>query len=406
MNARTRKSLTLLWTALFLFSLALQSVQLASPAPVSATPSGSAFQLEGNAVDNGAGDDWANINSGPNDAQATTGILADTAERRFTQGSKDILDMSANAWDVANVPPKDDIQHAYAALYDIGGNDTVVFGLDRLANNGDAHAGFWFFQDQIGIKADGTFSGHRTVGDVFIVSDFTAGGDFSTIKYYTWTGSGLSAPILGVECAAGAQTLCAISNKGDETSPWPYTPAQGDSGTFPVASFFEGGINLDAAFPNGAPCISSFLAETRSSTETNAELKNFLIGEFQTCNPPKIETQVQQNDKDVSSINKGESVVDVATLSGTDGAVTGSVEFFVCGPNASKTACATGGTSLGSKTISAGKATSDPFTPTALGWYCFGAEFTPNAGAHYLAGELHNDTSECFRVFPADVLIV
>ena len=33
MNARTRKSLTLLWTALFLFSLALQSVQLATPAP-------------------------------------------------------------------------------------------------------------------------------------------------------------------------------------------------------------------------------------------------------------------------------------------------------------------------------------------------------------------------------------
>ena len=34
MNARTRRSLTLLWTALFLFSLALQSVTLATPAAV------------------------------------------------------------------------------------------------------------------------------------------------------------------------------------------------------------------------------------------------------------------------------------------------------------------------------------------------------------------------------------
>ena len=33
MSARTRRSLTLLWTALFICSLALQYVQLAAPAP-------------------------------------------------------------------------------------------------------------------------------------------------------------------------------------------------------------------------------------------------------------------------------------------------------------------------------------------------------------------------------------
>ena len=407
-NARTRRSLTLLWTALFLCSLVLQSVQLAAPVAALASPTDGVFQLEGDATDGGAGDDWSNISAGPNGAQATTGILSDSAGRRFTGGSKDTLDMDDNSWDSASVPDKDDILHAYAALYDVGGNDTVVFGLDRYANNGTAHAGFWFFQDQIGVNANGSFSGQRTVGDVFIVSDFTSGGGLSTIKFYTWTASGLSSPSTGVACAPGSQNLCAISNAGDVSAPWAYTPKQGSAGTFPVASFFEGGINLDALFQNGAPCFSTFMAETRSSTSETAELKNFLLGGFETCAAPVIETQVKQDGQSVSKINKGESVVDVATFSGSDGPVTGSVDFFVCGPVANaKPDCANGGDQVGSAvTIANGSATSASFTPAALGWYCFRAEYTPNAGAHYLAGEHTNATTECFRVIPADVQIV
>ncbi len=407
MSARTRRSLTLLWTALFLCSLALQSVQLAAPVVALASPTDGAFQLEGDAVDSGAGDDWANIHAGSDSALATTGILTDTAGRRFTGGSKDTLDMPSNSWDSANVPDKDDILHAYAALYEINGNDTVVFGLDRYANNGTAHAGFWFFQDEIVANANGSFSGQRTVGDVFIVSNFTSGGDLSTIAFHTWTGSGLSAATTGVECAPGSQTLCAISNEAAAAAPWSYTPKQGSAGTFPIASFFEGGINLDAVFRNGAPCFSSFIAETRASDSVTAELKNFVLGELDTCQPPVIETQVKQSGQNVSKINKGESVVDVATFSGNDGPVTGSVKFFVCGPNDTKPNCANGGTQVGGAvTIASGSATSAAFTPSALGWYCFRAEYTPNAGANYLAGEHTNDSTECFKVIPADVQIV
>ena len=59
MNARTRRSLTLVWTALFLFSLALQSVQLASPTAALAVHDEGLFELDGN-VENqaAAGDDW------------------------------------------------------------------------------------------------------------------------------------------------------------------------------------------------------------------------------------------------------------------------------------------------------------------------------------------------------------
>ena len=51
MNARTRRSLTLLWTALFLFSLALQSVTLATPTSVLAVHDEGVFELDGNALE-------------------------------------------------------------------------------------------------------------------------------------------------------------------------------------------------------------------------------------------------------------------------------------------------------------------------------------------------------------------
>ena len=61
MSARTRRSLTLLWTALFLCSLAMQYVQLAVPAPALAAHNEGIFELDGNALDSAAaGADWQN----------------------------------------------------------------------------------------------------------------------------------------------------------------------------------------------------------------------------------------------------------------------------------------------------------------------------------------------------------
>ena len=288
MSARTRRGLVLLWTALFLCSLAMQSVQLAAPSSVLATPPGNGdFQLEGNAVDDGAGDDWANIYAG-NDSAVTTFFVTDSTGRRFTQGSKDTLDMDDNAWDVASVPDKDDILHAYAGFYAGGGDPTITFGMDRYANNGESNVGFWFFQNTIGLNSNGTFSGTRTVGDLFVVSEFSSGGDVSVIAVLEWNGSGLSVVATDTtpECVPGGaiQNVCALANTAATPAPWPYTPKQGAAGTFPVASFFEGGVNLDAVFGAGdIPCFSSFMAETRASTAPGAELKNFVLGNFDTC---------------------------------------------------------------------------------------------------------------------------
>jgi uncharacterized repeat protein (TIGR01451 family) len=401
MGARTRRSLALSWSALFVLSLLLQYFSFAlAPAALAEPPGGGTFQLEGNAVDDGAGDDWANVKAGTSSADATF-FLADNANIRFTVGSKDTLDMPSNGWDAQASPDKDDILDAYAAIYKAG-SDTVFFGMDRFANNGDANVGFWFFQNPISVNADGSFSGKRTPGDVFVVSAFDSGGQVSNITLYEWTAQGLSAPVkTGLECVSGGvvQPICAVANKGDQTSPWAYTPKSGTAGTFPVASFFEGGVQLDSIFKQGSvPCFSSFLAETRSSTSTTAELKNFVSGSFNTCVPPDISTTSSK-----STVHFGESVTDAATLSGQDGPASGTVKFFVCGPSGSAPDCTTGGTQVGgavtvTTSANGGTATSAAYTPGTAGTYCWRAEYTPDAASQYLVGSHTNQTTECFTV--------
>jgi hypothetical protein len=94
----------------------------------------------------------------------------------------------------------------------------------------------------------------------------------------------------------------------------------------------------------------------------------------------------------------GTSWDDTATLTG-DGthAVTGSVSFYVCGPAASATSCASTANKVGADVdVSGGSATtSEPFVPGPAGWYCFRAVFTSNSP--YYTGAAHsNSTTECF----------
>jgi uncharacterized repeat protein (TIGR01451 family) len=85
-------------------------------------------------------------------------------------------------------------------------------------------------------------------------------------------------------------------------------------------------------------------------------------------------------------------------VSGAKGTPTGSVTFSVCGPSNSAPDCSTGGADAGTKTLSNGTATSDAFTPDAVGSYCFRVDYAPAAGSKYLPGSHTNTTSECFVV--------
>src|SRR5439155_1441700 len=77
------------------------------------------------------------------------------------------------------------------------------------------------------------------------------------------------------------------------------------------------------------------------------------------------------------------------------------VKFFVCFSATSNPDCMSGGTQVGAaKTITAGQAVSDPFTPLAVGHYCFRGEYTPDAFAPYSPGNHTDTTLECFSVVP------
>ena len=126
---------------------------------------------------------------------------------------------------------------------------------------------------------------------------------------------------------------------------------------------------------------------------------------------PGLTTQVTP-----PSITTEQTVIDTANLTAAGGnPVTGEVQFFVCGPEASSAAaaCLQGGTRVGGPQVVAlspppngpnGQATiafpqpgADPVEP---GNYCFRAEYSPSAVAHY-SPAVHPTTpttTECFVV--------
>ena len=280
-------------------------------------------------------DDWNTINpaNGLNfDGQAGNDqigtFINDTnplTDRIFTGGSsKDFQDIQGN-WlnKIGSVPDKDEIDHAFAALYidnsptcgstSTCGHRVLVFGGDRHATNGDANIGFWFFQNSIGVDTTaGTFSGVHKNGDLFIVSAFTQGGGTSIVDVYNWVGTpdplnptqtnlDRCNALSGVLDNSGDDTICKVTSAGKAfgiVNPfdlagafglgWPYTfkgAATCATGPCPAqkGAFYEGGLDLDLFQNLAGECFSSFLLETRSSQSVDAVLKDFVLGSFQQC---------------------------------------------------------------------------------------------------------------------------
>jgi uncharacterized repeat protein (TIGR01451 family) len=406
----------LAWTALFVVSLLMQYASIGAQSALAVHDDG-VFELDGNTANAAAtpGDDWdSHPGATGTHFKFITDPLSQATDQIYTGGgSKD--DLNTNQWQhtAGSVPDKDNIEHAFAAAYESGGDTLVYFGLDRFANNGDAFTGFWFFKNGISANANGTFTPLHSVGDLLVLSNFTNGGAESTIQLYEWdpanadTNGTLNLIAESNKCDAPSdERACAITNGAEINPSWTFDDkfTSGTDNPIPAFSFFEGGINLDELFGGDAPCFSGFLAETRSSQSVDAVLKDVAVGDFNTCEPPNISTSVSD-----STIDLGDSVTDLADVTDNSPAVTGSVKFFVCGPDGSNPDCSTGGTQVGgSVTIESGHATSAAFTPTAAGKYCFRAEYTPDANGslHYVAGSHTNQTTECLTVAKAQPSIV
>ncbi len=270
------------------------------------------FELDANPQDDSgtpAPDDWATPpQTNVNNAQIFTGIIPDPYPKSvFDGGKKDIQDISSWSWKDGSVPDKDNLTNAYAAAYSDNGELILYFGADRFANTGDAFMGFWFFKQKVVAQNDGSFSGLHTKGDILVLVDYPQGANavpyIAVVEWDTTCTKADSNDPTPTQCAAanlrlksesgGAgspicstgsnQLACAITNHGDVNSPWAYTPKSGTDNVFPYESFFEGGINLSQLVGGSDNCFSSFMAETRSSSSFTASLKDFVLGNFETC---------------------------------------------------------------------------------------------------------------------------
>jgi hypothetical protein len=312
---------------------------------------------------------------------------------------------------------------------------------DREAVNGDSHIGVWFFRKSIGLVQSGcpgagTFSDVHTAGevphsstnsgDILVLADFTNGGANVTIKVFEWVGTGgndaksngaLNQIGFSVNCIglpphpAGTPELCATSNPivlgpgngadntantADDGPKWPFPP---NNNAYPINAFFEGGIDLNSLGLQGA-CFGSVLTETRSSDETSAILKDFVISPFEPCSAT-MDTTPQ------GPFTFGSPVSDSATVtvnSPTAPAPTGTVDFYICGPSAGLQSCsAATGTKFSTVNLSTATGTPPAYTitsgtttPGTPGDYCFFATWAGDA--HYPGGASHDSANECFTV--------
>ena len=260
-----------------------------------------------NTADSGAaGDDWANVYAGTSSAFVTSFIgypdeKTGSAEVSFYTGggSKDVRDIPSWKWDNTNdpIPNKDDISDAFAAGYinPANGHTIFYFGMDRFDNNGDAEAGFWFFRTPVtlnGPAAHGggnVFNGTHANGDILVLANWGGSNPVGEITVYQWIGGTnpllLVADNLAADCAivSGTDNVCAVANRTADNPDWSFTDFSGSTDIRPL-ELFEAGIDLNALFPGGdVGCFSSFLAATRSSHSTSAQLKDFALGSFPLC---------------------------------------------------------------------------------------------------------------------------
>jgi hypothetical protein len=422
------------------------------------------FELDGNADNNAAaGDDWANVFAGNTTGSAATSFESEPAPDElqasiFTGGgSKDPIDISSWKWkdDAGGLPDKDNLLDSFAARYNgTSDGDVLFFGSDRYDNSGDATQGFWFFQNkitQVG-TGSGTFSGVHKNGDLLVVTDFSNGGDKSTIEVFKWDNTclkGVNSPSAG-QCAdanlrllaesgsanclnpflgnsptgnpPGSGTnpgtsdqFCGIVNPPETpltNAPWPFLDKSGNS-DYLNGEFFEGGISLTALGLQNL-CFSSVASETRASTSTTAVLKDFVLGQLQQCQA----TMTTQASNSTATVLPGTSITDTATISVGVGVTapdpTGNVTFFLCGPSATG-ACSSGGNQVGQPVQLNGgantndgtaTATSAAVAPTAAGTYCFRASWPGDTNYPRAANDplTHTNTStsgtghECFTV--------
>src|SRR3954447_10185812 len=215
---RTRKGFTLLWIALFVFSLLLQSMRLVA-APSALAASGlladtvAGFEVDGNLKGSDAstnpagitpnslinnppmanGKDWLDPN-GVADAGGT-----DTPTTFLFQDATDPGDVSAYAggnkeddttdWDYVNAAgpnPKTDFKHIMAHAGVVGSSGFAFLGAERIVNNGTMVVDFELNKKPFKVFAAGEPpKPDRSAGDLLISLEYSNGGSNPIVTIYS-----------------------------------------------------------------------------------------------------------------------------------------------------------------------------------------------------------------------------
>jgi len=316
-------------------------------------------------------------------------------------------------------PNKDDLSNVYAVSHtrSDNGHPELYFAAERLVNNGDSHIDFEFLQSVVARTAAcaGSFTGHRTEGDLLVAVDYTNGGALAGTTVFQWHCAALPnpQPADGTVCDPGAGALyetiavpaaitIAVNAVDVPCGGWICRNSGGVTPTVLTNDFLEGGIDLGGLSFTG--CFNSFLPHTRTSAPFNAQLKDFagpLV--LHSCrNPVTGSTSAP-----AGTVIAGTAVHDaVAMANGGAGFVpTGTVTFFLCAPpQVTGSGCAAGTQVGGPKTLVAGAATSGSSSATTTaGKYCWRTAYAPDSTSQgvYVAATHTNATTECFVVVAA-----
>lgn len=208
----------------------------------------------------------------------------------FTSGGSDKNGDDINTWtyESGSIPPSDDdLTNVYAAAKDDAGHKIFYFALERSNTNGSSHVDFEFLKapmsltptgkDSSGCPA-GHFTGSRTTGDILLSLNYTNGGTVGVEDVRLWNGTAyVPAPAV-----ANSVKLYQNDNNSIACGDW---RCRNDAGSvitqLPPDAFTEGYIDATALGISG--CFSTFNAKSRSSHSYTSELKDFALGNFNTC---------------------------------------------------------------------------------------------------------------------------
>jgi hypothetical protein len=419
--------------------------------------------------------------------RSTSANLCTGDDTTYATGSKDTLGIGNGGWQCNhdnNVNSKIDIMNAYIAQYTApNGHKIFYFGVERNVSNGTNDVGVWFLQSGASCSAPSghlNFTGGHLDGDTLVVAEQTSGGGVSTAKAFRWAAStDPSSPFYGdagcidsndnynpavvvngtkgcnnlpiatgADCktTGGGDSLCATTNancppprRGTTvppcTLPWNqsvttnWLTANGSSvgNTIVSPDFFEGGIDITAAFAGHGgttpSCFNTVAPDTRSSASPTATLFDFTLNQLGGCGGSLTTQQNFGSSSQQIGVNGTiSSGTDSATLTitGTP-SWGGALTWYLCGPDAST--CDSNGVNVASETVSStdggssadsaksystadsgitGNSTATLTSAAGSGQYCWHAHFEPNTASKAAGVKAQDDdgTNECFTVTP------